>query len=543
MSDRELPARPSLEQYRKQAKDLARQCELRDAELLARMRRHHPRFHKLSDEDAANARVSLTDAQLVLAREHGFESWPKFARHIEMIHAIESVESLADPVAAFIEVACVPRHSWHQSGTLEHAEMILARYPEVAKSTVHTAAILADEATVRDFLARDASSATAKGGPYEWDALTHLCFSRYLLIDKARWEAFVSTARALLDAGASAKTGWVEMIDYPTPRPTFESAIYGAGGMAHHPELTRLLLERGADPNDEETPYHVPEGYDNTVMEIVLKSGRLNERGLALMLVRKADWHDEAGMRMVLEYGGNPNFMPLGDSTPLHHSIRRDNGMPLIEPLVEFGGDPTIRNNRDGRTGVQMAARKGRGDALRLFEERGISLNLEGVDALIGACALGDGDGARVLAVKRPELVRELLAEGGTLLAEFAGTENVEGMRCLLELGVGVDDRYREGDPYFDVAADSTALHVAAWRGWPAVAKELIAHGADVNALDGKGRTPLQLAVKACVYSYWKRRRSPEWVELLLHAGASVKGIEIPTGYDEADELLRRYGG
>jgi ankyrin repeat protein len=540
MFEREVPARPNLGQYKKQAKELARQCEQRVLDAIARMRRHHPKFHKLPEGEAASAKVSLTDAQLVMAREHGFESWPKFARHVEMIRMIESVESLTDPVAAFIEVACVPRHTWHQSGTLDHAEMILARYPEVAKSNIHTAAILGDEATVRGFLARDAGSATEKGGPYEWDALTHLCFSRYMRIDRSRSEAFVNTARALLDAGASANTGWTEMVDYPTPHPLFESVIYGAAGMAQHPGLTRLLLERGADPNDDETPYHVPESYDNTVLEIMLKSGRLNERSLSWMLVRKADWHDEAGMGMVLESGGNPNVMTLWGYTALHQSIRRDNGMALIGPLVEFGADPTVKNNKDGRTAFQIAARKGRGDALRLFEERGFASGLEGVDALIAACALGDRESAQALA-HNPEVLQELLADGGTLLAEFAGNANVEGMRCLMDLGVDVDAPYRHGDPYFDIASNSTALHVAAWRGWPVAVKELIAHGADVNARDGKGRTTLQLAVKACVDSYWKRRRSPEWVEPLLAAGASSEGIEIPTGYDEADALLRKY--
>jgi len=52
-------------------------------------------------------------------------------------------------------------------------------------------------------------------------------------------------------------------------------------------------------------------------------------------------------------------------------------------------------------------------------------------------------------------------------------------------------------------------------------------------------RTALQLAVTACVDSCWKRRRSLEWIEPLLTAGASTDSIEIPTGYDEADELLR----
>jgi ankyrin repeat protein len=547
MFERELPARPSLDQYRKQAKDLAWQCEVHAPDAMARMRRNHPRFHKLPEAAVTAAPVSLTDAQLVIAREHGFESWPKFAKHIEMIRIIESVDSLTDPVAAFIEVACAPRHTGHASGTLDHAELILARYPQVATSNIYTAAILADEAAVRGFLQRDATSATATGGPHGWDALTYLCFSRYLRIDESRSEAFVRTARALLDAGASAKTGWTEMIDHPTPRPIFESAIYGAAGVARHAGLTRLLLERGADPNDEETPYHVPEGYDNTVMAIMLESDRLNATSLMTMLIRKADWHDEAGMQMALEHGADPNAMAIWGYSALHQSIRRDNGMQLIEPLIQFGADPKLKSNKDGRTALQMAARRGRGDALRLFEERGFALNLEGdlkgVDALIAACALGDREAAQALASREPQLLTELVVDGGALLAEFAGNSNVEGMRCLLDLGVGVDAPYREGDPYFDIAKNSTALHVAAWRAWPAAVKELIAHGAAANALDGKGRTPLQLAIKACVYSYWKRRRSPEWVEPLLMAGASVEGVEIPTGYDEIDELLRNYGG
>ena len=57
--------------------------------------------------------------------------------------------------------------------------------------------------------------------------------------------------------------------------------------------------------------------------------------------------------------------------------------------------------------------------------------------------------------------------------------------------------------------------------------------------LDGWGRTPLQLAVKACVDSYWTDRRSPHSVRALLEAGASKDGIAVPTGYDEIDALLR----
>jgi hypothetical protein len=46
------------------------------------------------------------------------------------------------------------------------------------------------------------------------------------------------------------------------------------------------------------------------------------------------------------------------------------------------------------------------------------------------------------------------------------------------------------------------------------------------------------------VASYWTHRRTPESVEALLRAGASVSGpgVRFPSGYAEVDELLRRYG-
>jgi hypothetical protein len=90
-----------------------------------------------------------------------------------------------------------------------------------------------------------------------------------------------------------------------------------------------------------------------------------------------------------------------------------------------------------------------------------------------------------------------VVAEGGKLLAEFAGVGNLEGARHLLDLGVDAGARFPEGDVYWDVAKESTALHVAAWRARHATVKLLIDRGAPVNALDGKGRTALALAVRA----------------------------------------------
>src|SRR5262245_32356714 len=57
------------------------------------------------------------------------------------------------------------------------------------------------------------------------------------------------------------------MMKSTSPRQCWR-ALCGAAGVAHHPELTRLLVERGADPNEIEVPYHSPKTLDNRVMKI-----------------------------------------------------------------------------------------------------------------------------------------------------------------------------------------------------------------------------------------------------------------------------------
>jgi ankyrin repeat protein len=534
-----LPNRPNLEQYRKQAKDLLHAHHAADSAALERIHRHHPTLHKLQLDQLAAAPFALADAQLILAREHSFESWPKFAAHITTLNLIRSVAELNNPVAAFIEVACVPRHDGHGSGTLEHAQLILQRYPHVATANIHTAAILADEPTVRAFLARDPSQANAKGGPHRWDALTHLCFSRYLRLDQQRSEAFVHTAQTLIDAGASAATGWYEMIDHPTPRPTFESAIYGAAGIARHPGLTKLLLDHGADPNDEETPYHVPEGYDNTVLRLILESGKLTPESLTTILIRKADWHDEDGMALALEHGANPNQITRWGNAALHQSLRRDNGLVIIQLLLDHGADPNI-TTPEGISAVQIAANRGRGDALNLFHQRNIPITLSPLYQLIAACAQNNEAIIQQVTQHHPNTVAELLRQGGTLLAQFAGNNNAEGIRHLLKLGVSPTALY-SGDGYFDIPHNSTALHVAAWRAQHNAVQLLIESGTPIDARDGNNRTALQLAIRAATDSYWKYRRTTESIEALLKAGATPVGIILPTGYAEGDKLLEKY--
>src|SRR5215470_16025700 len=177
--------------------------------------------------------------------------------------------SAIDPISAFIEAA-----TWH--GTLEAAEAILAAHPGIARSSIHVAAILGDDAAVRRLLADDPQNAFKKAPPHDGDAFVYLCLSKYLRLDPERSDGFLRAATALLDAGADPNSGFWSKDEYRE----WETALYGAAGVAHHAELTRLLLERGADANDNEVPYHSPETLDNRAMKILVESGKLTPDSL-----------------------------------------------------------------------------------------------------------------------------------------------------------------------------------------------------------------------------------------------------------------------
>lgn len=226
--------------------------------------------------------------------------------------------------------------------------------------------------------------------------------------------------------------------------------------------------------------YHAPEGYDNSALKVLVDTGKLNDDTLATMLVRKADWHDDDGIKLLLQNAADPNRISGWGFTALHHAARRDNALGIFELLLNHGGDPTIPSQASAsidaaeKSTVFIAARRGRGD--------------------------------------------------------------------LLDLGVDIEELFAEGDGYWSVAKNSRALHVAAWRGRHTTVKFLLERGAQVNVTDGEGRTPLALAVKACVDSFWTERRSPESVAALLRAGASPNNAPFPSGYAEVDDLLKAHG-
>lgn len=78
-----LPAQPSLEQLKKQAKDLLKDFTVLKPEALKLIRDHLPAFAGKTDAEIAAGPFALHDAQSVIARQYGFRSWKELADHVE----------------------------------------------------------------------------------------------------------------------------------------------------------------------------------------------------------------------------------------------------------------------------------------------------------------------------------------------------------------------------------------------------------------------------------------------------------------------------
>jgi hypothetical protein len=144
-----LPARLDLEQYQKQAKDLTKACRSGDPEAIGTWARQWLRAlaagmesrDRLSEAglDARGAQIAqfahqvlrakgtsactLTNAQFVIARAHGFASWPRLRRHIESSRDEQSLTAAFEAAADAIV-----------TGDIAPIERLLTRHPALVRA-------------------------------------------------------------------------------------------------------------------------------------------------------------------------------------------------------------------------------------------------------------------------------------------------------------------------------------------------------------------------------------------------------------------------
>jgi hypothetical protein len=421
----------NLEQLRKQAKELVRAARAGDAGALARLDGREP---------------ILARAQLAIAREQGFASWPA------LVLAAEA------NVEGFVRAAT--------SGRCERASRLLS--DEIARDP--WAGLVLGRGWDGD--------AKEPGGPLGWAPLlyvTHSCF------------ASAELARSLLERGAD-------------PNVTFEneygqmSALYGAAGVVHSPDVTRVLLEAGANPDDGESVYHSVEARDPACLALLIEHGAQLDgtNGLAHAL----DYERLEHVRMMLEAGADASGV-------LGHAVRRGRGPELIRLLVAHGAKldgpagETWRGDAPMRTPYQHAVLRGMSEAAETLASLGASTDVAPEDLAVAALARGEAVSIAGPLDYDQQEVAILAALGGHLEVvvdalgpDFAGV-------------VG-------GSPHGNL------IHHGAWVGSPAVVERLLERGA--SPFLGES-TPLSWAVHGSQYHAVPGRDYVAVFDLLLAAG------------------------
>ncbi len=503
--NKQLPERPDFGQLKKQAKELLDEVHAGAAGALARV----------ADEKIAAADFALHDAQRVVAREHGFASWTKLKLHVETRRVDEAETRLL-------------RATLH--GESEVVAAILTERPELATRRVWMAAALGEREAVLAGLREDPGFATRAGGPGNWEPLLYVCFGRCGGDDGSR----AAIAKALLAAGAKANASFMEAAWPESP----QTALYGATGVNDYPELARVLLEAGANPNDGESRYHAAEHHHVRCLEVLAEFGcdfsgvdkGWGNTPLYFLFGYVQGAETKAGIRWLLEHGANPNIVSYKDGvaeTPLHAAVNHDWDVETVELLLRHGAEIDARR-ADGRTAYALAVRGGREALARVLRERGAADEASESDRLLGACMRG-----------------ELKRAGTPVLREFAWSEEdrkmplvaaregrAAALRALAQAGMSLDVSADDGE---------RPLHWAAWHGWREATAVLIEHKVALSECDRRfGAPPSGWCAHGSVFCANPKGEYAAVMAALIAAGAFV--APETNGSAEVMSVLRRHG-
>ncbi|MBC8063416.1 MAG: ankyrin repeat domain-containing protein [Chlorobia bacterium] len=441
---KQLPERANLEHLKKQARDLLEALSRSESDAVETVARYFPSQHK----------VGLNDAQLVIAREYGFENWVKLKDHVEK------------PSSSVVEQF---RHAVDESD-LDTARSLWSTHREVLQRDIVCALRAGDAGAIGTMGEGNPVFANQAIPPHDQPPLHYVCFSQ--LVKLPEFEAgLVETARILIQSGANPST--IVQRDWGP-----ESALYGAAGVLNHPGLTKVLLDAGARTDDGEALYHSsdhPGRHECT--RLILEAG-VNQTDLDWCFKHQLDHDSLEGIKLFLDHGADPNDPRA--RTALSHAILRGQSLEVLQLLVERGADLEAQDE-DGTTPYAMARRLGNLEVAELLVNLGARPELTARDEILAAAADGDMDRVRALATANPEAVGEITDHGrqpndgltgglsGQALHNMARLGHIKGLQALLDLGLDIDlvNQWNE-----------TALHWASVAGRPEAIRLLLERGA-----------------------------------------------------------------
>jgi hypothetical protein len=481
-----LPSRPSLEQLKNQAKELVKSHKSADAEGLQRIQASHPRFASASEIRAA--KFSLSDAQLVIAREYGFASWPKLKQHIESI-LLES----GDPIELFKSVFA--------TSDVGLFRKLLERYPKV-KTKINDPIAAFDSPAITHVRSRKMLDAMLEAGA---DINAKSCWwaGGFGLLHSAEPElaAYAIQRGAVVDAHAAARLGMSDRLrELIAADPALVHARGGDGQTPLHfastVEIAEFLLDRGADIDARDVDH------ESTPAQWMIRERQniaryLVGRGCKTDILMAAALGDDGLVRRHLD--ADPNCI---------HMRVTDEYFPMINPRA--GG--TIYQWTLGWyvSPHDIAKQFGHEGVFQLLMERSPA------DVkLIAACWGADESTVRTLLARNPQLVADLSGAYRRQVALAARNNNLGAVRVMLAAGLPVDALGQHR---------ATPLHWAGFHGNAEMTMEILRYHPPLEQTDADFHsTPLGWAIYGSEHGWHCRTGNyPATVEALIKAGAKL---------------------
>ena len=364
----------------------------------------------------------------------------------------------------FLRLACL-NYGRDDPARWSKAAELLAEHPEIAGGSIHAAAAAGDGQGVHDWLAKRPRLASLAGGPFDWEPLLYLCYSR---VDAGqRGAGFIKAAIALLDSGGDPNAGY--LWNGMTSPFTALTGAFGEGenGPNQPPHqiampLATVLLSRGADPNDAQSLYNRTWSRSDEHLELLVSvKPRLGEGD-------GGPWHRRLG-----EAHPTPKEM-VNEELVKAAAMGRSNRVRL---MLQVRADPAAIGTHPmhgGRSAYELAVLNGNMEIAEMLETAGAHApELAPVEMFVSYCLQHERRSADELLAANPTLLEEALQLHPGLVRHAAELGRQYSVRLLVELGFDANHVDRV-----------TALHEAAWRGDQAMAALLLDLGADPSIED-----------------------------------------------------------
>ena len=236
----------------------------------------------------------------------------------------------------------------------------------------------------------------------------------------------------------------------------------------------------------------------------------------------------------LLEAGADPNAAQWTGETVLM-TCARAGSVDAVKSLLIHGADVNAAETRKGQTALMWAVAQKHSDVVRTLVEKGADVNAK--SRVVEATK-------PMVAVTYSKAVHFPRWKGGFTPLMFAARVGaLESARILLAAGANVNDT-----PEADGMGDGSALVVASASGHEEFTLFLLEQGADPNATDGYGITPLHWAMQeglralvggrsSATDRFWYHPNMPALVKALLANGADPNA-RILKDFPPYDNLL-----